>query len=374
MVTAEHLAKSDNEYKKFINELQTWVGLIGCTVLILTSGHPDQMVQPAHTMVDGIFELTYQRVNARNARLIAVTKFRGSGFIEGLHHYEISSAGLRVYPRIEAAIRIDQPVERGASRLASGVKNFDGLIGDGYAERSTTLLLGSSGAGKTLWGMHFLAEGARNGEPGLHFGFFENPPSLIRTAANLGLDYEKWIKRGKLELVWHKYSEQVIDKLGYELLELVDKRGIKRLFIDGLVGFNEVIYPQRVPSFFAVLTEELARRGVTTLISEETRELFVRNVEIPTSGTSATFENIIFLRLTVANPMLGRLVSVMKTRDANHSKLSYAYEMFDDRGLVVEEQSAFAGDLRTGPLRLDAPIHAATKKQKKQLLRRGSRK
>lgn len=372
MVTVETLARSHTDYKQFLNDLQTWVGVVGCTVLILTSGHSDESaVRPAQTMVDGIFELAFERVNARSVRLFAVTKLRGSGFIEGHHHYRISSEGIRVWPRVEAAITIrgESPI-RGLRRLSSGVVNFDALIGGGYAENSVTLLLGPSGSCKTLWGMHFLAAGLADGERALHFGFFENPATLSRTGENLGLPYQKFLASGDLRVIWHKTSEQTLDQLGYELLDDVQKRGVKRVFIDGLVGFKEAMYPARISSFFSVLTEELARLGVTTLISEETRELFVRQIEIPTSGASAICENIIYLRLTDADPILGRMVSVMKTRDSDHSRRTHLFEVYDDKGLIVDKGAQNARDLMSQAPAAPVESRTTTKKNKRKLLRR----
>src|SRR5205814_2679943 len=63
MVTAGTLARTGIDYKKFINELQTWVGVVGCTVLFLTSDGAEQHAQPENSMVDGIFELASVRRN-----------------------------------------------------------------------------------------------------------------------------------------------------------------------------------------------------------------------------------------------------------------------------------------------------------------------
>jgi KaiC/GvpD/RAD55 family RecA-like ATPase len=40
-------------------------------------------------------------------------------------------------------------------------------------------VLGSSGTGKTILGLHFLAAGLAKREPALYFGFFESPPRLL---------------------------------------------------------------------------------------------------------------------------------------------------------------------------------------------------
>ena len=52
MVTAGAVAQSSVDYKKFINELQTWVGVVGCTVLFLTSAGPEAPAEPEYTMVE----------------------------------------------------------------------------------------------------------------------------------------------------------------------------------------------------------------------------------------------------------------------------------------------------------------------------------
>src|SRR5262249_47688779 len=67
VMTAESMAESQIAYKKFIHELQTWVGLIGCTVLLLTSSTTELggPILPAHTMVDGIIELRTLPVRPR---------------------------------------------------------------------------------------------------------------------------------------------------------------------------------------------------------------------------------------------------------------------------------------------------------------------
>jgi KaiC/GvpD/RAD55 family RecA-like ATPase len=41
-------------------------------------------VSPEHTTVDGIIELTSERMGMHNPRYVAVTKLRGSAFLEGL--------------------------------------------------------------------------------------------------------------------------------------------------------------------------------------------------------------------------------------------------------------------------------------------------
>jgi circadian clock protein KaiC len=332
MVTASVLAKSSTDYKKFINELQTWVGVIGSTVLFLTSAGPDARFEPEYTMVDGIFELGARRLGMRWHRQLSVLKFRGSGFAEGAHPYVITNDGLVVYPRVEAQLGRTVLERTGRERIGSGVARLDELVGGGLARGSTTLLLGSSGGGKTTLGLHFLAEGAARGEPGLHFGFYENPSDLVRKADRLGLGFGPHVEAGRIRLVWQPPAERILDALAYQMLDAVRAHGAKRLVIDGLVGFKEAFYPERLPGYFSVLTGELGALGVTTLITEETRELFVQAVDAP--AVSAIFDNVLLLRQLETGGELVRILSILKTRDSGHDRRLYKIDVTDG-GLVV---------------------------------------
>jgi circadian clock protein KaiC len=183
LVAAEDRATSDTEFKTFIQELQTQAGLHGCTVFLLTTAK-GQTVSPEHTMVDGVIELTDVRHESRTERGLFVNKLRGSDYLPGRHAFRITSEGLVVYPRIEAAFRVTtRPDEVRPGRLSTGVKGLDAMLGGGgLPEATVTGLLGPSGVGKTTMGLQFMA-GSSTAEPGLFFGFYETPPRLLHKAA-----------------------------------------------------------------------------------------------------------------------------------------------------------------------------------------------
>src|SRR5207245_1128029 len=53
------------------------------------------------------------------------------------------------------------------SRVATGIPGLDELVNGGYFVASTTLVVGISGAGKSVMALQFIAEGARRGERSL---------------------------------------------------------------------------------------------------------------------------------------------------------------------------------------------------------------
>ncbi|MDI1449001.1 ATPase domain-containing protein [Polyangium sp. 6x1] len=335
MVMAELAALPNvTAYKRFIQDLQAWVGLMGVTVVLLTSTEPNHAIRAEHTMVDGIVELRSVTVGPRSLRELAVAKLRGSGFLEGCHTYLISSEGLVVYPRFEAlfgARRTGSQVER---RVTIGIEALDELLGGGVLEGSTTLLLGPTGSGKTVLGMHFLHAGVRAGEPALCFGFFENPAAIRAKMARFGMNTEG--SRGPGLLVeWQPSAELLLDAIGHRLLDLVRTHGVRRLFIDGLAGLRRATAnPDRVPPFFSVLVEELGALGVTTVLTGETPDIFSGDITVPTEAASALCHNILTLRQVQVEAQILRLLALTKTRDSAHARGLYEFEV-SSAGVVI---------------------------------------
>ena len=272
LLTAEEAATSPIGYRKFIHELQIVASqivasMMSCTVLLLASTRAGKPFQPEDTMVDGIIELGDELRRLRSVRYLMVRKLRGAAPVRGRHTVEITDDGLVVHPRFETrsidAIDGDGTPAGPAARKGFGVDELDRTLCGGVPAGSMTMVLGPSGIGKTTLGLHFLVEGARRGERGLHFGFFEQPRALLQKSARI-----------QLELLWRAPVEGVIDILGNDLLDAVRRTGATRLFLDGMQGFEASIDdPERLREVFSALSDQLDRMGVTTVYTMETLDL-----------------------------------------------------------------------------------------------------
>ena len=334
LVAAEDRAASDTEFKKFIQELQAQAALHDCTVFLLTTAK-GQAIPPEYTMVDGILELTDVRYESRTERGLFVNKLRGSDYLPGRHPFRITSEGLVVYPRIEAAFReTSQPDETRAGRLSIGVAGLDAMLGGGLPEATVAALVGPSGVGKTTLGLHFLDRSSA-AEPGLLFGFFETPPRLLQKAARLGLSLNAALDRGELEITWRPQGENLQDALAHGLLDAIARRGVKRLFLDGIGGFiQSSVEPGRISRFFAVLANELRARGVTTLYTLETPDVIGPGIQMPVAGISSLLENLIALRYVEHRSRTRRVVSIVKVRDSDFDPNLREFSI-TDRGISM---------------------------------------
>jgi len=248
LVSAEEEAPSAKDFKKFVHELQIVCSMTACTCLLLSSTERPRPFRPEHTMVDGIIELGDEIKSLRAVRSLAVHKMRGTAPVLGRHTVEISDDGLRVLPRLETRVTSRTGEERSQpeGRLALGVAALDRMLGGGLPAGSVTMVLGPTGVGKTTLGLQFLGAGASRGEPGLYFGFYEHPPALLERSRRIQLGFDG-IAGSPVDLVWHRPVEGIIDVVGDRLLEMVKRRGARRLCIDGMGGFEaSVDEPRRV--------------------------------------------------------------------------------------------------------------------------------
>jgi circadian clock protein KaiC len=353
LVAAAEAAETDRELKKFIHEVQTSAVFHSCTVFLLTSGNT-QRINAEHTMVDGILELDDRVYDARSERALQVRKFRGAGSLRGRHAFRIDDSGLQVFPRIEA-LYSKPPEGRWEPRaMATGVDSLDALIASrGFSIGSASVAVGSTGTGKTTLGLHFLAQSSA-AEPGLMFSFFESPARIRAKATAFGIDVAALEEAGALTLRWHSQGEHMMDELGHRLITEVTSRGVKRLVIDGLSGFFEsAVHPERSSRFFSCLVNELRGRGVTMLMTLETRDVISSAVYAP-YGISGFVDNLLFMRFVEHRGRVKRLLTITKMRDSDFDAGLHAFEI-DASGMRIAGLFASDGDVIPSAEPLEPP-------------------
>jgi circadian clock protein KaiC len=344
----ESCAPSTQDFREFVHELQGLAALAGATALLLSS-----MRRGAHlenSLVDGVIELSDHLVGPRAVRELTVHKFRGSDYLRGKHEVDIGDEGLVIHPRTE--IQFDRPPERATEeriRMGFGVRRLDEMLLGGLPSGSTTAILGAPGTGKTLLGLSFLVDGARQGQSGVYFGFYEPPPRLVEKARAVGIDLERYVERGVIKLVWQPPLEHMLDSLAEQLLETLrdEPAPRRRLFIDGIEGFRAAsVYRDRMPRFLSAFTNQLRTLDVTSLITEEL-ELFRPEIAMPNPELANVVESVLLLRYVELRSQIHRLLSVMKMRESRYDSSIREFRI-TDTGVDVADSFQSAEAILSG--------------------------
>jgi len=323
LLSARESAGSDREFNKFIHGLQLIAASVGCVVLLLTNTQRTAEHFPEHTMVDGVLHLTDELSNLRPLRHLQVLKLRGSAPVRGLHTVKISDRGFEVRPRLETRFGLrqfpEETIAKGA-RLAFGIPELDAMLHGGVRAGSLTMLVGSSGSGKSLLGMQFLAEGLRVDERVVYFGFYERPDAIVAKCDRIGNSWiRKGVEAGRAELLWRRPVEGIVDELGDSLIEAVRRNQATRLVIDGINGFELAAdLKERVSDVYAAIAQELEALHVTTMYTVELRSLYGPRIDVPINGMSAATQNIVLLRHVEHRARLLRALAILKVRDSDY--------------------------------------------------------
>jgi KaiC/GvpD/RAD55 family RecA-like ATPase len=84
----------------------------------------------------------------------------------------------------------------GFAQDANWCRGIDAITGGGLPRNRTSLILGGPGAGKTVFALQTLVNGARQfGEPGIFAAFEENSRRILANAASFGWNLPKLEKK-----------------------------------------------------------------------------------------------------------------------------------------------------------------------------------
>ena len=222
----------------------------------------------------------------------------------------------------------------------TGIQGFDEITGGGLPTGRPTLVCGSAGCGKTLFGMEFLVRGAiQFNEPGVFMSFEETTEELTKNVASLGFDLEDLIKHKKIALD-HVYIERSeIEETGeYDLEGLfirlayaIDSIGAKRVVLDTIESLfaglpNHLILRAELRRLFRWLKE----KGVTAVITGERGEETLTRQGLEEYVSDC----VIMLDHRVTEQTSTRRLRVVKYRGSIHGTNEYPF-LIDENGFSV---------------------------------------
>jgi len=335
---SQSVPASEMELQGFVQRLALYLTSWQATTFLIGEYTEGEMRDnPVFTVADGLFWLTQSVERNSVVRKFQVMKLRGQESMPGLHTFRITDNGLQVFPRIYGLIGKEwKPASD--KRQSTGVAGLDEMLSGGIPFGDSVLVAGPSGSGKSALATQFLAEGIKQGEPGVIAIFEERPADYVTRADHFGLGLDEGIAEEKLKVLYLRPLDLSVDEALRALLDAVKEIGAQRVVIDSMTGFEMALAPAFRQDFRESLYRmivALTGAGVTVVTTVETVSSFA-DLRFSPHAISFLSDDIILQRYVEVKGQLRRIMLVVKMRGGNHSKDIREYEITSE-GLVVGE-------------------------------------
>jgi circadian clock protein KaiC len=290
------------------------------------------------TVVDGVIILSSTEEGMERQRYLEVYKLRNTAHLKGRHNMVIGHGGVSVFPRYGEDIRPEAPPPalEISTRLGSGTPGLDELMGGGFLRRSVTVVSGSAGVGKSMFGLQFLLAGAKKHEPGLYVTLEEGPEQLLASAEALGLPLRAVVDAGLVQIL---YVSRENIRAGQFLTVLADQLvalKASRVVIDAA---TQMLTEHMATGEFRHMLYKLVVRfktlGITSVLMLESPSLYSTE-HVTEQGLSPIADNLLMLRYQGTKGLLAPTLTIVKTRGSDHDRGTHA--------IVIAQ-----GGLRVGP-------------------------
>jgi circadian clock protein KaiC len=241
-------------------------------------------------------------------------------------------------PKLVEPVSIKAP-ER-VEKAPTAIAGLDEITFGGFPRGRATLICGSPGCGKTMLGVEFLVNGAREfGEPGVFVTFEETTHELTVNAASLKFDLEKLTREGMLAIDHvHVDPNEIAETGEYDLEGLfvrlkyaIESVGAKRVVLDTIEalfsGFsNTAILRAEIRRLFQFLKSF----GVTAIVTGERGENSLTRYGLE----EYVADCVILLDQRVTEQVTTRRLRVVKYRGSSHGTNEYPF-IIDERGFSL---------------------------------------
>ena len=336
------------ELQYFVQELGTrMTSWEATTFLIGEYAQAETEVNPIMTVADGMFALSQTHELNSVVRKIRIVKMRGQPHLSGSHTFRITGDGLRIYPRMLPPVPREeqQPDESNGEprRIPTGTPDLDAMLNGGLPQGHVALLVGPTGAGKTILGTRFLQEGCRLGEKGVAV-FFEKATARLRDAA-----MARMVRERDVTIVDSRSLDMSIEELLDELNRAIERTGATRVIIDSLSEMGLYMAPEfRADLRLAVfrMLSQLAHRGVSVLVTIGMDDQFTE-MSFSRDEMSFLVDAVIAMRYVEMQGRLSKVITVVKVRGSAHSTDLREYRI-TDHGLEIESSAVTQIGVMTG--------------------------
>ncbi len=265
-------------------------------------------------VADCVILLDHRVQNQISTRRMRIVKYRGTSHGTNEYPFFIDEKGFSVLPITSLGLTHSAPTEF----VSTGIKRLDNMLdGHGFYRGSSILVSGTAGTGKSTIAAHFIEAACQRGERALFFAFEESQDQIIRNMRSIGIDLEKFVKKGLL-----KFHNARPSAWGLEIHLALIHKSISEfkpavVVVDPITNFLAVGDSIETKQMLTRLIDFLKMRQITGMFTSLTSAQ--SEVEDSEVGVSSLMDAWLLVRTIESNGERNRGLYILKARGIAHS-------------------------------------------------------
>ncbi len=323
-------------------------------------------------VADCVILLDNRVTNQISTRRMRIIKYRGTSHGTNEYPFLIDEAGFSVLPITALGLSHHAPTEY----ISSGIARLDRMLnGKGFYRGSSILVSGTAGTGKSTLAAHFIEAACRRGERGLYFAFEESQDQIIRNMRSVGLDLEKFVKKGLLKFQNARPSAFGLEVHLAMIHKVISEFAPAVVVVDPITNFLAVGDTPETKSMLTRLIDFLKLREITALFNSLTSAK--DHIEDSEVGVSSLMDVWLLVKNIEANGERNRGLYILKARGIAHSNQVREFVLTDHGVQILDayvgSDGVLMGSARSSQLAREAAVQTELKhgtERKQRELRR----
>jgi circadian clock protein KaiC len=265
-------------------------------------------------VADCVILLDHRVHNQISTRRMRIVKYRGTSHGTNEYPFFIDEKGFSVLPITSLGLRHKAPTER----VSSGIQRLDTMLnGEGFHRGSSILVSGTAGTGKSSLAAHFVEASCARGERALYFAFEESQNQIIRNMRSIGIDLERFVKKGLLQFHNSRPSEFGLEVHLAMIHKTITEFKPNVVVVDPITNFLAVADTIETKSMLTRLIDLLKLNEITAMFTSLTSAQ--SEIEDSVVGVSSLMDAWLLVKNIESNGERNRGLYILKARGIAHS-------------------------------------------------------
>ncbi len=223
-------------------------------------------------------------------------------------------------------------------RLSTGVRCIDDRV-LGFPKNKTTVILGETGIGKTMFGLQFARAGLYSDERVGYFVAKDSPEQILSDISSLGWDFGWALEQARFKIIdvrdyfWNATKEDLgtsyLPNFFQEVERLIRTFNLSRVVIDPVIPPALVALPE----FYSRYVSELIRFFENTALRVTTLLLHAERLDYPVFERTQA-PNLIQMFFTHHQEQYRRTLVIQKMQNTAYQPKEIRFDIVFEQGLV----------------------------------------